>query len=725
MHRYLLSLLALFVVVAQAPAQALSCDTACYASEALRVLVAQAADINRRVPDALGGYHARLESEISIGNRRSERMEMSVQLEQIASTLRWDRTGRYEQRVVGYRSQSLGTSPATLGFFRVGWAIPSLYGNRLALLFGRDTSEASRRRRDRRGGDPLYAVHPLAADRDTYYRFSGGDTLVTMRVDGREIPIVRVEVGLRDDVPNRSVVFVGELDLDATRKQLVRIRGYFATVGGPKPRFDLLREARLQGIAFVEAENAEVNGEFWLPAYQRFEAHATSNTVGESRAVFRILTRYRDRTLLPIPEGVAVGAPEDTLRVQPFRLIVEATDSLAAYSEWRSDLGTANAIVSADDFNDIAPDQWSATGPPRFSIETERFLDVIRMDKVQGVFTGIGAVYRFRDRSPGLALRGAVGYSWGEQTLRGRAVVEKRRGRTIAQLRAGRSLDITNDFRNPYDSGTTTGAFFGRDDYDYVDRRSAMLLVQRFLGRYQEGQVRLETGVAEDRGVVENYLESPVGLGRPFRPNRPVRNGSYARNVLTFEWRPDVALEFLRPGLGTRLIYERGDGQLRYQRVEGRFTARVNRGKLALGARLDVGATTPGAPPQQFFELGRNQNLPGYDYKQFAGDQAAILRGQVFRGFGILGMPTRITPRLWLPPISPGIALSLQAGYTRASTPTALNTVQLLGSETTGRVRSSASLTLRFFGQAVGLGVARPLDYPAEWRWVFELGQRL
>jgi hypothetical protein len=50
--------------------------------------------------------------------------------------------------------------------------------------------------------------------------------------------------------------------------------------------------------------------------------------------------------------------------------------------------------------------------------------------------------------------------------------------------------------------------------------------------------------------------------------------------------------------------------------------------------------------------------------------------------------------------------------------------VQLLGSETTDHVRSSAALTLRFFGQAIGVGIARPLDYSGEWRWVLELGQR-
>jgi hypothetical protein len=700
-------------------------DTLNYESAALRVLVAEAAEVNRRVPPELGGYHAELESEISIGNRRSERMEMSVQLEQIASRLSWDRTGRYEQTVIGYRSQSIGTSIATLGLFRVGWAIPSLYGNRLALLFGRDTSENVRRRRDRNGGDPLYAIHPLADDRDSYYSFSGGDTIFTMRVDGREIPIVRLDVKLREDVPNRSVVFIGELDIDATRKQLVRMRGYFAVVGGPKPRFDLLREARLQGIAFVEAVNAEVEGNFWLPAYQRFEAHATSNTVGDSRAIFRIITRYRDRVILPTPTDVVIGAPEDTLTVRPFRLIVESPDTLSRYSAWRRHLGAENAEVRAEDFNDIAPDQWSTKGPPRFSIETERLLDVMRMDRIQGVFTGIGAVYRYRDAAPGVALRTAVGYSWGERTFRGRAIVERRRGRTLTQLRTVRSLDLTNDFRSPYDSGSTTGAFWGRDWYDYVDRRSVGLLTQRFVGRSQEGLLRLEFGVAQDRDVSVTMPESPVGLGNPFRPNRAVTPGDYARTVLTAEWRPDVALEFLRPGFGTRFIYERADGQLRYHRIEGRFTHRVNRGRLALGLRLDVGAVTPGAPPQQFFELGSNQNLPGYDYKQCAGDQSAVLRGQIFHGFGILGAPLRVTKRVWLPPIAPGIAIGAQAGYARASNAAAASTVQLLGSEETGHVRSSASLTLRFFGQAVGLGIARPLDYPAGWRWVIEFGQRL
>lgn len=699
-------------------------DSSTYATPALRALIAEAAEINRRVPSGLGGYRARLESEISIGNRRSEGMEMSVSLEQVASTLTWDRTGEYEQVVNGYRSQSIGASFSSLGFFSSGWAIPSLYGNRIALLFGRDTTESARRRSRRRASDPLYAVHPLAADRERYYRFAGGDTIITMRAGDREIPIVRVLVTLRDDVPAKSVVFLGEIDLDATRRHIVRIRGYFAVVGGPKPKFDILKEAGLQGIAYVEAVNAEADGQFWLPAHQRFEAHATSNAVGDSRAVFRILTRFVDRELTPTPPEVDVGSEGDTLAIHPFRFVVAAPDTLTAFTGWTRELGAMTAEVSAEDFNDVAPDRWSTVGPPRFSIETERLGDVYRMDRVQGVYTGIGAVLRFRDSAPGLALRGAAGWSWYERTARGRAVVEYRRDRNLIALRAQRSLDLTNDFRNPYDSGSTLGALLGRDNYDYLDRRTLTAHWLRFLGQRQRTQLRVELGYADDRDVEVNLQRSPLGLRSDFRPNRSVQEGAYARSALTLEYRPDVSLEFLRSGLGARLYFEVANGQLDYQRAEARLTVRTNQGPFSLGARLDLGLTNPDAPPQQLFELGQNQNLPGYDYKEFAGDQAAVFRALALWRLPYLGAPVRLTNRFWLPPVAPAIAFSVQSGWSRASTPAALATVTALGSAPTGHPRTTVSLTMRIIGGAIGVGIAKPVDSPAPVRFIIEFGQR-
>ena len=698
-------------------------DSTTYATPALRALIGQAAQLNRRVPEGLGGYEARLESEISIGNRRSEGKETSVSLEQVASTLQWDRTGRYEQTITGYRSQSVRASFASIGFFRSGWAIPSLYGNRIALLFGRDTAEA-RRRRSRRGGEPLFAVHPLADDRERFYRYEGGDTIITMRVGDREIPIVRVTISLREKVPAKSVVFLGEMDLDASRRHIVRLRGYFAVVGGPKPRFDILADLGLQGVAYIEAVNAEAEGAFWLPSHQRFEAVASANTMGEGRAIFRILTKFVDREILPAPEGVDVGAPADTLATHPFRLAIESPDTLSAYKGWTTQLGQMTAEVSAEDFTDVAPNRWNPKGRPRLSLETERLGDFVRVDRVQGIFTGAGAVVRFRDAAPGLTWRAAAGWAWYESTVRGRLAMEYRTGHSLWAVRAQRSLDLTNDFRNPFDSGSTIGALLGRDNYDYVDRRSAGAQWLHFVGPARRAQLRLESGVADDRAVDVHLVRSPLGVGKDFRPNRVVRDGRYVRSAFTLETRPDVTLEYLRTGTNVRFAYERGDGEMRFQRAEGRITVRSNRGPFSLGARLDVGVTTPGAPPQQFFELGQNQNLPGYGYKEFAGDQAAVLRILALRRLPVLGAPVRLTSRFWLPPIAPAIALGVQTGWARASTPVALATTTALGSTPTGHPRASASLTMRFFGGAVGVGIATPLDHSGHVRWLIEFGQR-
>ena len=690
----------------------------------LTAILDSAALRNRLVPTELGGYRARLESEISLGNRRAEGMEMSLSIEQVASTLTWDRTGRYMQQVTGYRTQAIATNISSLGLFRGGWAIPSLYGNRLALLFGRDTSTSWQRRSRVQGRDPLYAIHPLGDDRERTYRFRGGDVVQTVRTAGREIPVRRIEVTPRRGLPRGTVVFVGTLDLDATRWQIVRLRGHFAQVGERDDRNLISRGSGFEGIAYVEAVNAEVDGRFWLPAYQRFEVQGASPMAGEGRAIVRIVTRFLDRQILAPPPDVVVGAPSDTLEIRPFRLALGAPDSVSAYRDWTTEIGAMTAETGADDFLDVAPDRFNPRGPPRARFETERLSDSYRLDRVQGVFLGAGAVLRFRDAAPGLTLRTAGGWAFAEQTARGRVVIEQRRGRDQLALRLQRSLDLTNDFRNPYDSGSVLGALFGRDEYDYVDRRTASVQYLRLVGVRQRVQLRAEFGVAHDGMVDRNVKSSPFRSRTPFRENRLVTTGNYRRTMITMDANPDVALEFLRPGFGARLHYERGDGELAYQRAEARLTARANRGGLMYAARLDLGVTSPDAPPQQLFELGRQQNLPGYDYKAFAGDQAAVLRGAVAWMTPWMRAPVLITPRIWLPPVAPTLSLGLQSGWTRASNATALATVTALGSTESDHARTSASLTLRVLGGAVGVGIARTLDRPGPTRWFLEFGQR-
>ena len=248
----MVSLIVLAVLQSVAPQQADSV----YSSPAVRQIVERAVVANRRVPDSLQSYHARVESEMSFVARQADGTEASFSVEQTASLVRWDRTGDFEQRVIGYRTQSVGLTLSALGLCRVPWTVPILYGNRIALLFGQpDTTRRSGQRRRPRVAN--VAVHPFAEDREAVYRFSGGDTVVTLRPGTREIPIVRIHVDPRGDrLTRNTMVFRGDVELDAQRAQIVRLRGYFLTVGPrPNARARFLA-SQLEAVAYVELENA-------------------------------------------------------------------------------------------------------------------------------------------------------------------------------------------------------------------------------------------------------------------------------------------------------------------------------------------------------------------------------------------------------------------------------------------------------------------------------------
>lgn len=705
-----------WIVLAQ-----LAVSDSTYSTEALRRFVAEAAARNRQVPASLQSYRATAESEIAIVARRADGTEGTISVEQVHNEVRWRRPGHFEQHVIGYRSQSLGFQFASLSFLRQPWTIPILYGNRMSVLLGRDTSRAALRRAERR---QVTAVHPLADDRDRVYRFSGGDTVITMRVGDRELPIVRVTVSPRPDAPPRTVAFNGELDLDATRHALVRMRGHFVSIA---PRRSLTERVLIAGgleaIAFVELENGEFEGQYWLPTYQRFEAQVGFSSTTTARSIFRIISRYRQ---LQVNDTV-VTAAVDTLVPMPYTLNVASGDTLSSFDAWRSDLGTLGRDARADDFDDIAPDGWRATGTPLTRFRVGRLTDAVHLNRIEGLYTGWGVERRFRDQWPGVVVIGTAGWAWSEGTVRGRVAAEWMRGRSRWGVRAGRALDLTNDFRTAFDSGSVIGPLFSLDNYDYVDRRLAALSLVRTLDRAQS-VVRLESGPASDAYAARTLRRGVFRGDSLFRENRGVREGSYWRSLASLEWHPDVSAEFMRTGVGGQVTLEQGTGDLDYTRIDARLSARKNRGLATIAGRLDGGAVLGDEPPpQQLYEIGSTQGLQGYDYKAFTGNRAAVARTLAMVRLPVWQSPVRVG-RWFLPGLSPALSVAAQAawselhgaGATRAN-------VELWDPvrPATAGVRSSVTLGVRVFGGAIGVGMARALDRRDTWRLRVDFGQLL
>lgn len=715
-----------------------------YATAALRSFVARAAVENRAPPPALMGYSASVETELAFILRDSLGREDVGQIEQLAARAEWERSGRYDLHVVGYRAQSLGAPYSALTFTRM-YTVPTLFGNRLAIGMNdgipRTRADSNARRRilkedSAAGRTPFRAVHPLATDRDDYYRFTGGDTAATIHAAGRSIRIVRVDVDPVDRPAANFVGFKGELDFDADRYQLVRMRGRFVNISSRKdPLF--VRSTGAVAIAYVEFENAEIAGKYWLPAFQRSEFQAQMGILGDVRPIYRIVTRFREYRLglndtLAVTSGTDSVLPRPQLPPTRAKLTFASKDSVSRYGAWEENLGTKIGSVGGDDFDDLAPDVWKPTGAPSVSYWPRRLEDVARYNRVEGLFTGVSGNVRFRDLVPGLTARGIVGVAWEEQTVRGAGSASLSRSRWIHAVRLERTLAVTDDFLGPLETGLSIGPLLSSvDDHDYLDRWTAALSTTRVVHDVNRALVTAEFAAVRDRPEVARLANGLLSTGTSYRPNRNSARGDYGRGSLSLEYHPRVTGQGLSPGLGARVLYEVATGDLDWQRVDVRLAARRYWRGLIFASRVDGGAVFGGGstlPPQVMYELGGGADLPSYSYKEFGGDRAALGRGIVAYYFPVLRTPRRMG-RLMIPGISPGLGAGVHGGWADASSAPARTALLGLGgdgvtplSRPSGRVRATADLRVTLLSGVIGAGIARPVDHSGAWRPFFVWG---
>jgi hypothetical protein len=676
----------------------------------LKALVDSAAAHNRVVPESLSSYRAHIESEITVVIKRSGGTESAVQVEQVASESRWLRNGAYDQHVVGYRAQMSTLTFSMLAVMHRAWTVPVLYGNRINVMFGADTGEAVRGRGGPGRNTAFVVAHPFAPNRDSAYQFTGGDTVVILHLPGaRQIPLIRVHVEPRLSGSRKPIgLFRGDVFLDGTRYTIVRMRGSFNLLGRSPLAYPMLRT-----FFAVDLQNGEVDGAYWLPTTQRIEGQVASPFTGDARSALRVVSQWSRYAV----NDTIVRA--DTLRRVPHTLTFAPSDSLSRYGDWSAPLGTVTAGMRTDDFTDLAPPSWRPTGKPTVELEYNRFSDFFHFDRVEGAYTGLAGKLRFRDAAPGLVARANVGYAWTEATFRGAVGLTWTSGPWQLGLGAARDLDNTNVFRTAFTSGPTIEALFTQDEYDYVDRRSATASVTRTFGPEREVVVRLDAGPGDDRYDAARLRRPPIlpNVFMPdslFRPNRGVENGSYERVAMTIDFHPDVDLVFVRPGVGAQFHYEWAGGDIGWQRIEARLVGRQFAGPFILTARADGGVVTGHTiPPQQLFQIGTLEGLTAYDYKQFGGDQAAVLQTEIGYQLPWLRAPLRLN-RVLLPAVAPELAIGVRSGWAEASTSAARVALLGLGPRVntmpSDGFRTSLDFLVRGFGGALGIGAARALD---------------
>lgn len=696
---------------------------------ALGAFLDRAAIVNAGIPERLRAYRARVETEMSLALLDSGARERTAQLEQIASDVRFRTPDRYDQRVIGYRSQAVGPTFSLLSIFG-GWTTPTLYGNRLQLGV---TSATSTNRTINPGAS--LAIHPLAVNRASYYTYEGGDTAVTLfSTSGRRIPLVRVRVTPRADASGDAILFFGDMYLDADRMQIVRMRGRMVELrDGAVTIRSGSRLPGVSGASFVELINVEVNGEYWLPAYQRTELQARIALFGELRSIVRIVSRFYDIRAND-SSWTGPGAPAGVRH----HLTFASNSAQSSFDEWNQPIGAASTDAYFAEFDDLAPEAWNTVGGATVRFNPRTLGEVFRFNRIEGVFTGIAAEHDFRDAAPGLSVRGSIGYAWAEKVPRGMLGVSRRLGRTTTGLRLERALAHTNDFQPPLTYGATLSALLGSaDDFDYLDRRTAIASMTRTYGPARRSLLRIEAGLGSDNAVVPNVSKGLyVAKGQGFRINRGIREGSYFRSAASIEIDPQVSGLFVDRGVGLTLRYERADGDLKWQRLEARAAVRREVGPFQVYARGDAGTLLGSPAPQVMFELGGDAGLSGYEYKEFAGDRAALVRTVVGYTLPVLRAPIRLPSLLVLPGLAPGIAAGIEGGWADVSNEKARQAMLELGTLTdiegnpagplsrpTDGMRASAEFLVTFFSGALAFGVTRPIDHAGKWKFTGRIGQ--
>ena len=198
------------------------------------------------------------------------------------------------------------------------------------------------------------------------------------------------------------------------------------------------------------------------------------------------------------------------------------------------------------------------------------------------------------------------------------------------------------------------------DDYDYVDRHAATLVVARALPVRGRPLWHLSIGSASDGAEQTRIPNGILHFDSAFRTNRPVTAGRYLHYATGIELHPNVSGEFLEPGVGAGLWLDGGVGALRWQRVETRWTLRQTRGAWSYGGRMQaIALFTQQMLPQQLVEFGENEGLNGYAYTEFGGDRAMLARAGVAYQLPFLRAPIRSNLANRSTVLLPGLAPAL------------------------------------------------------------------
>lgn len=650
------------------------------------------------IPAELRDYEADIQStmQITIAADTAGVADLPATVDEVVSTLRWERRGYLHQEVIGHRARVLVPLPYTLAtLFEQPWVIPHLYGSRIYAPLG-----------------GAAAINPFSAGGPAHYRYIARDT-VRIRLPEGMLTLVPIEVRPAVDASAADgTLVVGTFDIDVDRAAVARARVGF--VGADR----ILPRTFGQVETFVELENGLWEGRYWLPFRQRRDIYFESRLLGGA-VTARVVNRFED---LRVNTGWTPTGDQ-------LRLDWDLIDRGTAFAGWRATVGDEESELSASDFDDLrlVASTTSPTGRAGIGLHVERGNHLFRYNRVEGPFLGIGArVVPGDPRASRWQLYGTGGWAFAENTPRGE--ITFRQGAALAALpEAGvdwgvdaalyRRLRDIQPFRPTFMWDwfyTLPALLWGSDPRDYYDALGGELSI---VARDQRWSGRLTGRVEQHDSLSINTDRFLFGTSTEFGPLAGVEPGLLTAVELGGQYSLGPGAFGIGNSFLTRVEGEAGFGDFGYQRITALLSIRYSVGPLTIAARGDAGHVLGEAPPQKLFRFGSVEGLRGYEPNEFGGSTAVLGRGRL-----LLGLPPRSSQPLaraglfLIPPLRPNLVLLGETGRTTIDAEL-VDELARLGSRTTDGYRSSWGVGLSIFDDAVTVERIFPMDEDRDPRW--------
>lgn len=519
-----------------------------------------------------------------------ELRDQAVRSDRIALELRWRRGVGSLQTIVGRRHASWMPTTVKYHVDHLSLVVEN-FGDRIHIGDGDEVRDV---------------LNPVAPEAPEFYEYRLVDSLsILVNEDLTELYRLQVRPIHQD-----SAGVVGTIDLERESFAVVRLAVTFTPAAYVDPT--------VRSVS-VDLQNALVSNRHWLPAVQHTEVRRQMRFLdlpfgGTIRTRFRVLSWDLDP---PKDAWVPVG----------HRVRSAPEESLWRYVGWRTwDPHGEPELLKADSalFERIRSDAVRVVrgrylgGTSRLRLHAPSLSSVIRVRRAEGLFAGMGARFDVDGR---WTLSGQGGYAFGAERFEGSLDILGRFG----ELRIGAEgwIDRPADI-GPWDTASglvsTGGALLrGEDFLDPYFESGGRLYVNHPLGG---GMASLALSTA-DQERAELHLD-PLG-DREARAVLPVVRGTDTRVTVGYDRQ-------LSPVLGSKLhlgvdVDLAALGSYDYTRwvLESTATPTEPDATWSWEGRGGAGFSTGSPPLQRMLRFGGRGTVPGYEYRQFNGEQVAFV----------------------------------------------------------------------------------------------------